>query len=356
MGTTRLSDTINRKFIETYPVTNKQVLTHNGYKNIKFINKTIVYEVWEIVLENGMKLKSADDHIVITHDFREVFVKDCIGKTLNTIKGPSKVIEVINTKESDNMYDIEVDSDDNLYYSNGILSHNTLSVRIFIMWSVLFGKDINFGIAANKEDQAKEVLDGIKLAYMALPLWMQQGVKKWNAKSIYLENGGVIKISATSATAFRGMSFAASYEFKTIDGKDMRISSGIYVDECAFIEKNKWEAFRNSVIPTVSSGKYGRVVYTSTPHGMNHFYKIWTEAINTKNGFKPTFIPYWEHPERDEKWAEDKRKELGNDVAFEQEYGCVMGNTNLTIKIGKEIKDISIENLFNFLNNNIRDI
>lgn len=219
----------------------------------------------------------------------------------------------------------------------------TLIARIFILWSVLFGKDINYGIAANKQAQAVEILDGIKMAYMSLPLWMQQGVKRWNGMSIALENGGKIKIAATSSSAFRGMSFAASYEFTTQEGVSKRISSGIYVDEIAFVPANKFEEFKNSVIPTVSSGLYGRIIYTSTPFGMNHFYKIWKEAENNLNGFGHRFIPYWEHPLRDEKWAEDKKKELGSDVAFQQEYGCSFSGSSFTLIEGKHLSKLTYQ-------------
>lgn len=220
----------------------------------------------------------------------------------------------------------------------------TSLARIFILWSVLFGKDINFGIAANKQSQAQEVLDGIKMAYMNLPLWMQQGVKVWNAQSILLENGGKIKISATSASAFRGMSFAASYTFTRRDGTECRISSGAYVDECAFIDKNVWDAFRNSVIPTISSGKHGRIIYTSTPQGMNHYYKLWTEAKLGINGFFPRYIPYWDHPERDEEWVQNKRKELGSDVAFEQEFGCSFSGSSWTLLNGSTLSSLTKQN------------
>lgn len=217
----------------------------------------------------------------------------------------------------------------------------TTLTRIFILWSVLFGKDINFGIAANKQAQAQEVLDGIKMAYMNLPLWMQQGVKVWNAYSILLENGGKIKISATSASAFRGMTFAASYTFTRRDGTECRISSGIYCDELAFVDRKVFDAFRNSVIPTVSSGKYGRIIYTSTPQGMNHFYKIWTEAEQGINGFFARFIPYWEHPDRDEEWAEQKRKELGSEVAFAQEYSCSFSGSSWTLINGATLSTLT---------------
>jgi hypothetical protein len=217
----------------------------------------------------------------------------------------------------------------------------TVITRIYILWSVLFGKDINYGIAANKQAQAIEILEGIKLAYMALPLWMQQGVKRWNTMSIYLENGGKIKIAATSSSAFRGMSFAASHEYTRQDGSKFRISSGVYVDELAFVANNKFEEFRNSVIPTISSGDHGKLIYTSTPFGMNHFYKLWKEAEQGFNGFKHRYIPYWEHPLRqDPSWAEEKIKELGSEISFNQEYGCSFAGSSWTLVNGHHMQKL----------------
>jgi hypothetical protein len=42
------------------------------------------------------------------------------------------------------------------------------------------------------------------------------------------------------------------------------------------------EQFFSSVYPTISSGKNTKMIIVSTPHGMNMYYKLWTDAVNKK--------------------------------------------------------------------------
>ena len=42
------------------------------------------------------------------------------------------------------------------------------------------------------------------------------------------------------------------------------------------------EEFFSSVYPTISSGKTTKVMIVSTPHGMNMFYKLWTDEQKIK--------------------------------------------------------------------------
>ena len=64
----------------------------------------------------------------------------------------------------------------------------TLAVAIILHY-VLFNEYKTAAILANKGDSAREVLARIKLAYEALPKWLQQGILEWNKGSIELENG-----------------------------------------------------------------------------------------------------------------------------------------------------------------------
>ena len=52
----------------------------------------------------------------------------------------------------------------------------------------------------------------------------------------------------------------------------------IFLDEFAYVPSNVAEQFFSSVYPTISSGKTTKVMIVSTPHGMNMFYKLWTDA------------------------------------------------------------------------------
>ena len=47
----------------------------------------------------------------------------------------------------------------------------------------------------------------------------------------------------------------------------------------------------------------------STPHGMNMFYKMWTDAENKENDYVPIEVHWSEVPGRDEKWKEANNQE-----------------------------------------------
>ena len=83
----KLSESIERKFIETIDVNDYEVLTDDGWADIASISKTVPYQVWEVKTETH-RLKCADDHIVFDEDMNEVFVKDLlIGQKIATDAG-----------------------------------------------------------------------------------------------------------------------------------------------------------------------------------------------------------------------------------------------------------------------------
>ncbi|MFW6281451.1 MAG: DnaB-like helicase C-terminal domain-containing protein [bacterium] len=133
----------DRKFIDTLNVDEWEVETEDGWKDIQAIGKTIKYDVWELILENNLSLKGADNHIIIKKEndfFKECFLKDIQkGDRIFTKKGITKVksIEKLNYKE--NMYDMEIDSENKTYYTNDILSHNSLWMQNLAAKSVLGG-------------------------------------------------------------------------------------------------------------------------------------------------------------------------------------------------------------------------
>lgn len=181
------------------------------------------------------------------------------------------------------------------------------SVMVAVMaWYAIFHDNYQIAILANKMAQAREILSRIQLAYENLPKWMQQGVVEWNKGFIELENGSKILASATSKSAVRGGSF-----------------SMIYLDEFAFVPTNIQEEFFASVYPTISSGTTTKVIITSTPNGMNMFYKIWKDAEDKKNDYIP-FTAHWsEVPGRDAAWRERQianTSERQFQVEFETEF------------------------------------
>ena len=192
----------------------------------------------------------------------------------------------------------------------------------FVMWYIIFHAEKTVALLANKGETAREILGRIQLAYQHLPRWLQQGVKEWNKGSMELENNSRVIAAATSSDNIRGYSINL-----------------LFIDEAAFIEN--WDSFFTSVYPTISSGTESKIVLVSTPNGLNHFYSLWVNARENRNGYVPIEVTYDKVPGRDAAWREQTLASMNFDVAkFEQEY-CVefMGSSG-TLIAGWKLKEL----------------
>ena len=178
------------------------------------------------------------------------------------------------------------------------------TVVSYLLHYAVFNDNVNIGILANKAATARELLGRLQTAYENLPKWMQQGILSWNKGSLELENGSKILAASTSASAVRGMSFNI-----------------IFLDEFAFIPNHIADQFFASVYPTISSGKSTKVIIVSTPHGMNHFYRMWHDAERKKNEYVPTVVHWKEVPGRNEAWKKQTIANTSEDQ-FRVEFEC----------------------------------
>jgi len=190
----------------------------------------------------------------------------------------------------------------------------TVTAAACILHYTIFNADKTVAIMGNKTASAREVLARYQTMYENLPIWMQQGVKTWNKGDIELENNCRIFTAATTTSGIRGKSV-----------------NWLYIDEAAIIPNNVADEFFASVYPTISAGETTKILLTSTPLGYNHFWKFWNEAERGDNGFLHHFIPYTEIPGRDQKWADEQLKLLG-ELKFNQEVLCTfLGSSNTLI-------------------------
>lgn len=130
------------------------------------------------------------------------------------------------------------------------------------------------------------------------------------------------------------------------------VKNCIYLDELGFVPNA--EEFYESVYPTISSSDTTKVIITSTPRGLNFFYKMWVDAERGRSEFIAYDVKWYEHPERDQKWYDTQIKNM-NAKSIEQEIHCVGGNTKITFNGNVvKIKDLYSEYANkNSLNNNI---
>ena len=178
------------------------------------------------------------------------------------------------------------------------------TVVSYLLHYAVFNDSVNIGILANKAATARELLGRLQTAYENLPKWMQQGIIAWNKGSLELENGSKILAASTSASAVRGMSFNI-----------------LFLDEFAFVPNHIADSFFASVYPTITSGKNTKVIIVSTPHGMNHFYRMWHDAEKSKNEYIPTDVHWSEVPGRDDKWKEQTIANT-SEQQFKIEFEC----------------------------------
>ena len=205
----------------------------------------------------------------------------------------------------------------------------TTTAAIALLHYVLFNEFKTVAILANKGDAAREVLDRIQLAYENLPSFLQQGVLEWNKGSIELENGSKILCAATSASSIRGKSV-----------------NFLYIDECAMIEN--WDEFSASVLPTLSSGKTSKLLYTSTPKGLNHFHKICKIAKEASKKRQKQWgyieVPWNKVPGRGSTWLKGTMADLGYDEdKFQQEYCCEFIGSGGTLISSSKLKSLVYE-------------
>ena len=114
-------------------------------------------------------------------------------------------------------------------------------------------------------------------------------------------------------------------------------------DEFAFVPNHIADQFFASVYPTITSGKSTKVIIVSTPHGMNHFYRMWHDAERSINEYVPTEVHWSEVPGRDDKW---KKQTIANtsESQFKVEFECEFLGSVDTLIAPSKLKSLIYEN------------
>jgi hypothetical protein len=273
-------------------------------------------------------LKASGVPLNFTKEEIEEYVR-CADDPIYFIENYCKIVTLDHGLQSFKLYDCQknkvkvIHENRKVILMEGRQQGKTTTSAAYILWYTLFQSSKTVAILANKATAAREVLHRYQIMYENLPTWLQQGVTTWNKGDIALENGSVVFTAATSASGIRGKSVNL-----------------LYVDEAAIIPNNVAEQFFTSVYPTISAGETTKILLSSTPLGYNHFWKFWNDAENNRNGFVNLFIPYWEIPGRDDKWAETQRKLLG-ELKFNQEVLCNFLGSSLTLIASDAIAQMS---------------
>ena len=210
-----------------------------------------------------------------------------------------------------------IDTYHNYRYSISLMPRQTgksTSAAGYLLWYAMFVPDSTILVAAHKYLGAQEIMQRVRYAYENCPDFIRAGVTSYNKGSLDFENGSRIVSQTTTENTGRGMSISL-----------------LYCDEFAFVRPTIATEFWTAIAPTLATG--GKAIITSTPNSdEDQFALIWKQANKTFdehgnetevgiNGFKAYRSKWQEHPDRDEKWADGMRAQLGEE-RFRREMEC----------------------------------
>jgi hypothetical protein len=273
-------------------------------------------------------LKRAGVEIEYTHD-QLIEITKCIKDPVYFIKKYVKIVNVDEGLVPFNMWPFQEEMVKGFHANRFSIAKmprqvgKTTTAAGYMLWCVLFTDDYKIAILANKGDLARDILGRIKYAFEYLPLWMQQGIVEWNKGNIVLENGSEISAYATSAAGVRG----GSYNL-------------VFLDEFAFVPQNMAVEFFTSTYPVISSGKTTKVIIVSTPHGLNMFYKMWTDAVEKRSLYVPFEVHWSMVPGRDDKWRDETIRNTSEEQ-FRQEFECEFLGSSATLIPGSKLKTLT---------------
>lgn len=255
----------------------------------------------EIIKQEYLKCLSDPAHFMKKYTFIQNPVRGRIIFNLYPFQG-----KVLNLWK-DNQYSIVLKSRQ--------LGISTLAAG-YALWLMLFHKDKNILCLATKQDTAKNMVTKVRFMYDNLPSWLKIQSLENNKLSIRLNNGSQIK--AVSAAGDAGRSEAVSL---------------LIVDEAAFIENidTIWASSQQ----TLATG--GGAIVLSTPFGTgNWFHQTWVKAEAGQiepdlPQMVPIKLPWYVHPERDEKWRKNQDTLLGDPRLAAQECDCNFSTSGDTV-------------------------
>jgi hypothetical protein len=175
------------KFIESYQVDDFEVLTPQGWIDIEAIGKTIEFDEWKIQTISGKTIICADNHLLYRCDDIDLFSKKCnltetyckniqLGDFIMTKDGPEMIIEFGTTGKKSNMFDLQLsDGSNNQYYTNEILSHNSLWMQNFAARSADKGYNVLY---ITLEMSERKVLKRIGSMRLKIPINDYDSVSK----------------------------------------------------------------------------------------------------------------------------------------------------------------------------------
>ena len=219
-------------------------------------------------------------------------------------------------------------------------SGKTTTTIVEIVHFCISNYDKDIVVVAQSEMVVNEILSKIKMAFSALPFFLQPGFVKFTSKGFILDNGCRLSIGVASESVVQGFSL------------DL-----LFIDEFAYIPTTIAQKFWINIYPALVNNPQSKCIIASTPNGRNLFYELWIGAVNKTNNFVTNKVYWYDVPNRDEKFKEDTIKNIGL-TGWLMGFECSF-DTNLTsifnVTKQKELRDnqLAFEKKWSYDNDSI---
>jgi hypothetical protein len=184
--------------------------------------------------------------------------------------------------------------------------HLTTMLAAYVAWFMIFNENSEKSeivYCANKLDSSKRFVDYVRsILYDYYGEEFTDKKLTNNKTEIKLKNGNSIRSHSSSVDSMRGRNLEKTYMY-IFDEAAYNPSLGNFLTQLDVLKL-----------------RYNfKIVLGSTPNGFEYFHRLWDGSHKGENKYHPIDLPYHKHPKRDEKWVEEMRKLLYNDILFNQE-------------------------------------
>ena len=158
-----------------------QIETPDGWKDINFLVRKKNKKCYNLILEDGVELSCSESHKILTTD-GWVESKD-VNENIDCVVTKNGNIKIVGKSYIGEMdtFDLQVDSEESRYYSNGIVSHNCgkslVCKAISGYWNMpLLRLDFGKLFGSLVGDSEKNAREAIRLAEAVAPaiLWIDE--------------------------------------------------------------------------------------------------------------------------------------------------------------------------------------
>ena len=183
----------------------------------------------------------------------------------------------------------------------------------YALWLIRFHPTKTVLVLSKNGDDADEMIQRATFAHSHLPDWLQAGPSSIDGVALGKVNQSTLEIVHHDANGRENPSTLQSLAATEKAGRS-RSASLLILDEWAHQQADVWQGAEGAT----ATG--GQVIGISTANGVgNRFHLVWTKATRKENTFRPIFLPWSKHPDRDAAWYAEQARNL-EEWLLHQEY------------------------------------